>query len=48
MQISLVSLARAAILLWVLFSASTACAEPAQRNSRNVDNERSTFPERGP
>jgi hypothetical protein len=48
MQISLVSLARAAILLWVLLWANTACAEPAQRNSLNVDNERSTFPERGP
>jgi hypothetical protein len=48
MHISLFSLARGAILLWVLLLAATAYAEPAQRNSLNVDNERSTFPERGP
>jgi hypothetical protein len=42
MQISLVTLARGAILLWLLLWATTAGAQPAQRSNFNVDNERST------
>lgn len=48
MQISLVTLARGAILLWLLLWATTTGAQPAQRSSFNVDNERSTLLERGP